>query len=170
MPEELPEHGITPSMVAAGTTMPEQHVIDAAVHTVRSLCGWHVWPVREETVTVDTTGDDVVFLPTKRLHNVTEVSIDNEQIPPGEWSFSADGMLQLTRRPPAGFRRLAATITHGYDEVPDLAGVIGQMARRAGAPQESYQVGGISVGAPGAVTPQSTEWRIVDLYKLGPMP
>ncbi len=170
MPESPPEHGITPAMVGAGTTLPSQDVIDTAVHTVRSLCGWHVWPVREETVTVDTTGDDVVFLPTKRLLDVAEVTVDGKPLDRDTYRFSADGMLQLDRRPRAGFRRLTATITHGYDTATDLVGVVAQMARRGSNPQKAMSVGGISVGSPGVITPQSTEWRIVDIYKLGPMP
>ena len=49
-----PEHGLTPTADAAGTVT--QVDIDLAVETLRDLAGWHIWPVREETVTVDTPG------------------------------------------------------------------------------------------------------------------
>lgn len=162
-----PEHGLTPT---AGTTgAVTQDDIDLAVETLRDLAGWHIWPVREETVTVDTTGDPTVFLPTLRLLEVRKVTADNIEVPLETIEWSESGMLRLKTRPRKGFRRVTATILHGFETTP-LAAVAMQMAARAHQPATNMQVGGISVGAPGALTPYSSEWRLLDRYKLGPMP
>lgn len=163
----IPEHGLTPT---AGTTGPvTQDDIDLAVETLRDLAGWHIWPVREETVTVDTTGDPTVFLPTLRLLEVRTVTVDDVEVPLETIEWSESGMLRLKTRPRKGFRRVTATILHGFETTP-LAAVAMQMAARAHQPATNMQVGGISVGAPGALTPYSSEWRLLDRYKLGPMP
>lgn len=162
-----PEHGLTPTADAAGTVT--QDDIDLAVATLRDLAGWHIWPVRKETVTVDTTGDPTVFLPTLRLLDVHSVTADNIEVPLDTIEWSESGMLRLKKRPRTGFRRITATILHGFESTP-LAAVAMQMAARAHQPATNMQVGGISVGAPGALTPYSSEWRLLDRYKLGPMP
>lgn len=162
-----PEHGLTPTADAAGAVT--QDDIDLAVATLRDLAGWHIWPVREETVTVDTTGDPTVFLPTLRLLDVRSVIADNTEVPLDNIEWSESGMLRLKTRPRKGFRRITATILHGFETTP-LAAVAMQMAARAHQPATNMQVGGISVGAPGALTPYSSEWRLLDRYKLGPMP
>lgn len=137
---------------------------------ITTLCGWHVTPQREDTITVDTTGDNVVFLPTKKLVDVLDLTVDGKPVAPEHYAFSEDGMLHLDHRVPAGFRKLTATIIHGYASAPEVEALVEKLAARATKPAESYSVGGISVGAPGSVMPQSTEWRIIDQHKLGPMP
>lgn len=166
MSEVLRDHGLTES--AAGE--PGQEVIDQAVATVRRLCGWHVWPVRQDTLVVDTPGDPVVFLPTKRIVDVHAVRVDGEPVDEGGWSWSEDGMIEIVRPPKRAFRRVEVDLQHGYDDGGPLAGVAMEMAGRAGKPAGNYSVGRISVGGPSALTPASTEWRIVDEYRLGPMP
>lgn len=162
-----PEHGLTPTADTAGAVT--QDDIDLAVATLRDLAGWHIWPVREETVAVDTTGDPTVFLPTLRLLDVRSVIADNTEVPLDNIEWSESGMLRLKTRPRKGFRRITATILHGFETTP-LTAVAMQMAVRAHQPATNMQVGGISVGAPGALTPYSSEWRLLDRYKLGPMP
>ena len=161
----MSDHGLTP---APGSDIP-QDVIDRAVETVRHLAGWHVWPVWEETLTVDTPGDPLVLLPTGHVVDVAEVTVDGALVDMSSVSWSADGMLTL-HRTPRGFRRVEVTLRHGYESAPDLAGVCLQMASRSQQATGSVSVGGISYGAPSALTPASTEWRILDSYKLGPVP
>lgn len=167
----MSDHGITPTSIAGGgrTVDVSQDQIDRVVATVRRLCGWHVWPVRDESVTVDTPGDPVVFLPTKHLVDVTAVEVDGVPVDIGDVSWSQDGMVEL-RRVPRGFRKVTVTCQHGYESAPDLEAVCVSMVRREALPQQQYQVGSISVGAQGGVTPQSSEWRIVDMHKMGPLP
>lgn len=157
------DHGITP------TGDVTQSAIDKAVETVRRLVGWHVWPVRDETLTVDTPGDSLVILPTKNLVEVLDVKVDGQEVDSADVRWSTDGMLTLLRVP-RGFRRVSVRCRHGYESALDLAVVCLSMAKRDSQPTQQYSVGSISVGAPGSVTPQSTEWRVLDGYKLGPLP
>lgn len=150
--------------------VPESDESIQARALITTLCGWHVTPQREETITVDTTGDQIVFLPTKHLANVRELTVDGVVVDPKHYAFSEDGMIHLDHRVKPGFRKLTATILHGYISAPDMDALVEKLAARASKPGESYSVGGISVGAPGSLMPQSTEWRIIDQYKLGPMP
>ncbi|MEH0147456.1 hypothetical protein V6D40_07265 [Corynebacterium sp. Q4381] len=161
------DHGLAPNPSAAVPVT--QADIDLAVETLRDLAGWHIWPVRQETVTVDTAGDNVIFLPTLRLLQVHALALDGTPVGLDTIEWSESGMVRLKRRSGRGFRRATATITHGFDTTP-LAGVAMHMAARATQPGTNMTVGGISVGAPGAMTPQSSEWRLLDRYKLGPMP
>ena len=169
---QVPDHGITAEQFPAEAKITQEH-IDGAVETVRRLAGWHIWPEREETLKVDAPGDPMVFLPTKMLTEVHSLTIDGKTIDVGELDWSQDGMVWVgglrpnrTGRP----RRVVAKVRHGYAGPGDLLALVKTMAGRGGAPNQSLQVGRISVGAPGAMTPQSTEWRIIDQFKLGPMP
>lgn len=157
------DHGLRPA-----SDRVTQEDVDTAVAVVRELAGWHIFPKRREMLSVDHDGGRVVFLPTMRLEKVHDVFVNGVPIEKGAYSFSASGMLTL-RRPPRGFSVIEVDAEHGYDDPPVVA-VVHRMAERAHAPSESYSVGGISVGAPAGLTPQSTEWRILDAYKLGPMP
>lgn len=163
------DHGITPDLVGGTVT---QAQIDQAVHTIITLCGWQPWPVRRETLVVRAPGDPEVFLPTTRLAEVHSITIDGKNIDVEDIEWWEDGILEVTPSRRGGWPRrfrVEADVTHGHD-VGALLGLVGAMARRAAQPQEDYSVGRISVSAPGTMTPQSTEWRIIDQFKLGPMP
>lgn len=150
--------------------MADTSEIEQAWAIISTLCGWHVTPAKQETMVVDSLGDPIVFLPTKHVTEVIEVKVDGVVVDPTGYSFSQDGMLHFTHKIRPGFRTVEATIIHGYQSAPDIEALVDRLASRASKPAESYSVGGISVGAPGSLMPQSTEWRIIDQYKLGPMP
>lgn len=173
----MSDHGITPAMVAAevptvtADKVP-QDVIDRVVETVRELCGWHVWPVREETLTIDTTDDPIIFLPTLRLVEVVSVEMLGEVVDPDRYAWSGDGWIE---RGPGhwitGPRAMTVTVRHGLDACPALVAVCCQMVGRSVfAGQDGYTVGAITVGGRSGITPQSTEWRIIDHYRLEPTP
>lgn len=167
-----PDHGLTPDDFPGATAL-TQDAIDAAVSAVRRLADWHVWPERAETLRVDAPGDKLVALPTKRLVSVESVTVDGREVTIGENDFSEDGTLwiaSMTPHPEGRPRRVVAEVVHGFAAPGDVLSLIRSMAGRASAPGQAYQVGRINVGAPGAVTPQSTEWRIIDQIRLGPLP
>lgn len=166
------DHGLDPSSFPDAQGL-SQEAIDNAIETIRRLAGWHVWPEREETVTVVSPGDPLVLLPTKHLVAVSAVTVDGGAVAVGEEDWTPDGTLWVESLRPSPYgrpRRVTATIRHGYSGPGDLLALVASMAGRASRPGESYTVGRINVGAPGAVTPQSTEWRIIDQIKLGPVP
>lgn len=163
------QHGLTPSnFPALGGSPVTQDTIDAVVQTIRQLCGWHVWPVQTEAIKVRTSGDDTVILPTKHIVNVVSVDVGGVTYPVPEDAWDENGILYLDWLP-ARHRVMWVTLEHGFKECPILS-VVSSMVGRTAKPQESMTVGMISVGAPGAITPQSSEWRLIDIYRLGPEP
>lgn len=170
----VPDHGITPSTISGTPGVDSsvtQESIDAAVASLRHLAGWHVWPVREDVLRVDSPGDEVIFLPTLRLVELVEVKIDGEAVSLDRLMWSDAGIVQLkSGRFPRGLGRVEVTFRHGFESPADIIGVAALMAGRTSSPGQNYSVGAISVGGASGLTPQSTEWRILDLYKLGPMP
>lgn len=169
---EAPDHGLTPDHFPAGLKI-DQAAIDTAVESIRRLADWHVWPEREETLRVDSPGDPMVVLPTKRLVEVRAVRVDGRELTVDPDGWSPDGTLWIDGLRPTRSgrpRRVEVDVVHGYAGPGDVLSLVKSMAARATAPGQSYQVGRINVGAPGAATPQSTEWRIIDQIRLGPLP
>lgn len=167
------DHGLTPASFPGASSL-TQEAVDSAVASIRRLADWHVWPEREETLTVDSPGDELVVLPTKRLVSVESVTVDGHEVTIGPNDWSPDGTLWISGLRPhhkGRPRRIAARVSHGFSGPSgDLLALVRSMAGRAASPGQAYTVGRINVGAPGAVTPQSTEWRIIDQIRLGPLP
>lgn len=164
----MPDHGITPDDVTKATGQaPTTAQIDQAVASIRSLCGWHVWPVLTETLRLDTAGDTLVTLPTLKVNTINSVRLHGTLTT--DYTYSTDGLLQLPRHR-AGIGALEVEISHGYERPLDLVGVALQMIGRGARPAEQMSVGGISVGATQSVTPQSSEWRVLGSYELGAEP
>lgn len=162
------EHGVT-------TSDPQvpQEAIDRAVATLRQLCGWHIFPVIDEELSILVPGDGQVILPTKRLLEVESLQVDSRPLEVSTLTFDEAGVVYvpgLVPRRDGVPRKVTVKIRHGFDSPADIIGVVKAMAARSCQPQSSYTVGRISLGAPGAATPQSTEWRLVDFYKLGARP
>lgn len=163
-----PEHG-----VVASDPQVSPEMVDRAVSTVRALAGWHVWPVREEQLVELVPGDGVVIFPTKRLIDLISLDVDGTDYPVDRLVYGEEGVVYVPGLHPRADgipRKITATVVHGFESPPDLISVILSMAKRAQQAGTNVTVGQISVGAPGGFTPQSTEWRILDLYKLGPRP
>lgn len=165
-------HGITPGVISRALNQPSVHipqdVIDRVVESLRAIAGWHITPVVEETLVVPTTGDCTLILPTKRVVEVKRVEFDGEEVTDFDWSD--EGIFVHSPGFAPGFRRLRITLRHGFENPGDLIGVIAQMTQRALNPTNAHTVGSISVGASQAVTPQSSEWRVLSNYELGPLP
>lgn len=93
------------------------------------------WSISEETADLVTqgTGDNVIRLPTKRLTDVTSVTVDGDPLVFGDdFRWTTLGRL---RRVGARWPRLEQTIevtfVHGYDPVPDeVKGVCLSLAGR----------------------------------------
>lgn len=156
----------------------KQQSLDAATAAVRVYCGWHVTPVVTETVTLDVEGC-TALLPSLHVLDLEAVKVDGEDVPRGNgYEWSQAGILRVhTRR---GFRKLEVTMTHGYEDAPDVAGVILAAAARSvlnpsgvsrsqvGQISETYSQAGRDP-AVGAVL-NSQEKAILDRYKLPSRP
>lgn len=166
------DHGVTPATIASALGKPQlhvdQYVIDRVVETVRDLCGWHVFPPRAETLTVETTGDYHVVLPTLNVQNVNKVTFDGVDVEGVDWSDH--GILRFQRALPPAFRRLKVELTHGFELPKSLLGVVASMVERSDRFTGATTVGNITVGGTQIATPQSREWRILDRYTLEARP
>ncbi|MFC9514623.1 hypothetical protein ACFTSD_02735 [Nocardiaceae bacterium NPDC056970] len=177
-----PEQVVTPAQLAAHTQgliaaddPRAEGLLRGVVDAVRSYCGWHVFPVREDTLTVDGTGGKLLQLPSTRVVEVTEVAEDDEPLPQSAYRWSADGTLSKrvgcwSRE----FRSVTVTLRHGVQDTADLTLLVLQVAARLGSSPMGWtreQVGGINVshglvdGAAGTVSFLAEEYARLDPYR-----
>lgn len=163
-----PDHGLTPDNVGLAENV-SQETINAVVGAVRDLCGWHIWPEREETLSIRSTGDREIFLPTKHVTEVLAIRVGETDVEVSEDEWSYEGIIVLPHAPRPG-RRIHVTVRHGYPSAPTVVAIIKALLERGISASQGIKVGGISVNATSGLTPQSSEWRLLDQWKLGPMP
>ena len=177
---------ITPEVVSSlsGGLVPAstpglQQMIDSALASIRRICGWHVFPVVDETITVDAFGGELLRLPTMHVEEVSEVRVQGVVVESSDYGWSTSGMLELYDGEfPSRFRSVQVTLRHGFDDASDILRVVAEIVRRSvlAGTGGNVSVGGISVGAPsgggagGNVMPVATEWRVIDRYKLREWP
>lgn len=102
-----------------------QRALDAALAKARRYCGWHVSPVRQDTIIMDRPQWTILVLPTLHIVSVDSVTIDGVPVPLDNVRMSreAPGILAtkdsrpwggypLLRDP--GYGAMSVTITHGY--------------------------------------------------------
>lgn len=158
----------------------------AAEAAIAAYCGWHPAPSRRETLVVSPLhASRDLWLPSR---HVTQIHAVEVLAPGGEWRQLAEhdfewdeaGLLRLARGRhwPMRLRGVRADVTHGWDwtEVPDIAGLVHNISRRAAsgvygvASQSvhgatvSYQTAG---GAPLSVPLLQIEKQALDPYRLG---
>lgn len=174
----MPDALVTPQAVAeaSGGQVPEGDprlptLIAGATDAIRLWCGWHVAPVIEETVTLDSEGSASLRLPTGRLITANGLKVDGVPVPDDAWDYSTAGMIRLRRGVfPDRFRAVEVTITHGWPQAPSLAAVITRSVLSAcaspmGATRE--QAGSISATwARAGMTLSDTDRRELAPYRL----
>lgn len=140
--------------------------VTAASSQVRRICGWHVAPNIEQTVTLDHDGAGVLRLPSLHVTGVASVR-DVSGSEPRDltgWRWSSSGIIE--GHFPRGFRVVEVTFTHGFEEAPaDLLPVLASRTQRR-AMQESLGSRSVSYSAEGDRAFEST----LDSYRLGPRP
>ncbi|KUH90624.1 hypothetical protein [Mycobacterium sp. IS-1556] len=118
MPEDL-----TPADVAQYTRGrlsaddPETlRALNAALAKARRWCGWHVSPVRTETLTLDGSGSLVLEVPTLKIVSLTSVSEGGTAVDLAEVHQSHDtpGLLVRTTPWTCEWGAVEVTLTHGF--------------------------------------------------------
>lgn len=147
---------VEPIVTLTNGALPDspQFWLDAAHAAVRRFCGWHVAPVITEELTLDGNGSRSILLPSNRVTAITSVVEDGTPVTDFDWSES--GALEKvggswSRRK----RSLVVTLTHGFDEASDVAGIISGIAARSMAAKDgalSQRAGSMAVtrGASGS--------------------
>lgn len=148
--------------------------IAAARSFVEQYCGWHIAPVREDTVLLDGNGLKILQLPSLHVLSVATVEVDGELLPENQYTWSVKGLLRLRHGVwPHEFRSVEVRFTHGFEDCPAIDSVVATLAERAlmtpagisamtvGGRSESY---GRGAGAGIAATGQ--EYSILDPYRL----
>lgn len=175
-------HGLTVEMLETlpqGKLLPQdttQATLDAVVANVRRLCGWHVFPIATESVVIPYRGDDYILAPTMHLVEVISAECQGYTIPASDMDAYPHGEITLHHRTAGAPWRipkpLVLTMKHGFDleDVPSLLGVIVQMIARAGdttaTGDASLSVGSVSYTLSSGITPKSSEWLVIDTYRL----
>lgn len=112
-----------------------QFWLDAAHAAVRRFCGWHVAPVITESLTLDGNGSRSILLPSRRVTAITSVVEDGTTLTDFEWSESGI----ITK--PGGYwsrkhRSIVVSLSHGFDDASDVAGIISGIAARSMAAKD----------------------------------
>ena len=105
-------------------------VVDAAAARLRNEAGWHIAPLREETLTLDGTDGQFLILPTLKLVEVTEIRDVSSATPvilTGWRASRTKGMVYRDCGWPCGFESIEVDLSHGYDAVP--ADLLPEVAR-----------------------------------------
>lgn len=140
--------------------------VTSASEQIRALCGWHIAPVIEETFTLDAHGGHVLWLPTRRVVEVTAVRDVSGSTPRAltGWRWSEAGMISVSGTLPSGFRVVEVEVRHGFPSCPpDLLPVIADRTSRR-VMQESLGSRSVTFGVDGDRTIDQT----LALYRLGP--
>lgn len=96
-----------------------ERLLKAALVAARNDTGWHVSPVKSETVTVDGPGGIRLQLPSKRIVSITSITENGVVLDPSAYVVSASipGLVLRRRgawtREPSG---LVVALSHGFSE------------------------------------------------------
>ena len=105
--------------------------VAAATQAIRDYCGWHVAPVKEETITLDGTGTSTILLPSRLVVVVTSVKIRGEVLPETAYEWSTIGALRrLNGNWPDAYRSIEVNLKHGLTDMSVLADVVASVAAR----------------------------------------
>ncbi len=153
-----------------------QFWLDAATAEVRRYCGWHITPVITQELIFDGHGGKDLLIPSGRVKELITCTSDGVDVL-ADVDDSEKGILTLrSGRWSTRNKGIRITIEHGFEEAPDIAGVIASVASRstsspgnvvrqnAGPMGVSY---GTVNGAPISLPLLETEKETLAPYKLG---
>lgn len=174
-------HGLTQEILKAMpqgnliTGFLDEAVVDYVVENIRHLCGWHVFPVATTTARIPYRGDSTVLVPTLNLKRVESIKVRDQELDVDTVDIYPYGQIVLHDPPRQSWgtpRPMDITMEHGYpmEAVTALVGVVIQMISRAGESTPtgdgSISVGQVSYSLSSGVTPKSSEWLVIDRFRL----
>lgn len=117
--------------------------VDNAVAQVRARAGWHIAPLRTETLRVTSWGNADLMLPSMRVLSVTAVRF-------GAVTYTGYTVTPFSVYRPGGWPvgTLEVDLTHGYEECPpELLGLVASYVSTAQSSAQASTVSRITVGA-----------------------
>jgi hypothetical protein len=147
---------------------------------VRSYCGWHIAPSREDEVTFKSAPfTDSILLPSLHVTSIESVTEDGTTlIDVDDYIWSANGVITRYHWRTAP---IVVAFTHGYEEPPaDVTAIVQSVAQRAvnnpgslvrtqdGPFSDTYSQTGFNQSLPIALL--DAEKTILDRYKIPPRP
>jgi len=141
---------------------------------IRTYCRWHIWPAKTETMTVNGTGADSLLLPTLRLRDVTNVTVDGTELPAGAYEWAVNGVLRRRGgRFPDRLQAVTVELAHGYDpdELDDLRDVLLGMIERVltlptGIKQSTTGDKSVTYGIDSSLRPTFGDREILDELRI----
>lgn len=145
---------------------------------VVAYCGWHIAPTRTDELVVDSNGADALLLPTLRMTELDELSVDDSPVDVSSVEWSEAGFVRRDAAWPNKLRGVAVTFTHGYATMPlDVTAVIERLTARVLEAQGQgllVQVGQVRVATDSDGLPYSglaeLDRIVLDRYRLPPRP
>ena len=144
----------------------------AAQSAIRRECGWHIMPNIPISGVVNSRGGRVIRLPARHVTSIE--SLTDRDGRPLHYVYDPEaGLVESTSGAfPTGVAAIRYEIHAGYDDCPDVQGVLVNAAKRAsmaaGGVVSSQSVNGSSVSY--NVTLMADELAKLKLYKLGVLP
>lgn len=161
----------------SGPTL-DQDSVETAWGIVQEVCGWHIAPVKEETITVDLLGSDTVNLPSLQVQDVKQVLLHGMDIT-DQVSWSKSGLLRLRSRQfwcgrsrEEEFRALTVTMVHGFEQMPAaLRSLVKQRAQSGDTISGRVSAGPFTIepsndNADGMIGLTDAAWVVLDRYRL----
>lgn len=155
----------------------DQEYLAAAEEAVRNYCGWHIAPIITETLILDGSGAETLFIPTMKIVSIQEAINGRRALDPTTLEWSSDGYLRNGgQRWTERLRGVSITLTHGHAHADHVVEIIRSVAARAamspdGVVRES--AGAISLtpsmtasGVSGGVILMAHEKEQLETYKI----
>lgn len=146
-------------------------------NAIRRYCGWHITPVKDDTVTLDGPGGHELTLPTMRIVGLTSITQLGTLVESDKYDWSELGEVDLLHGCwSSRYRSIVAAFSHGYEHASDVERVALAIASRelsspSGTTRE--QAGQVSVsyaisapGVSGGLAVLGTEYATLDTYRI----
>lgn len=161
-------------ILASDPRLPD--LIGGVTAAIRRYCGWHVGPVIEETVTLDSAGGSWLKLPSLQVVEVSSVKVNGQEIK-DRFRWSRQGLIRLKSGCfPDDYGCVEVTFRHGFEDVSLVRQVAVQVIVNAlssplGVTRE--QAGQVSIswsqtapGVSGGISLLQRDLDILDSYRL----
>jgi hypothetical protein len=158
-----------------------QEYLAGAEQAVRAYCGWHVAPILEESLTLDGSGTNTLFIPSLRVVSVTAINNGGQELDPATLEWSADGYARLPEYQTWTDRLRGVTLQlrHGHGAAPDIVEIIRAMAARAASAPDTIaregangvfqQASMVAPNVAGGVVLMAHEREMLEPYRLRPV-